>query len=201
MQWHWILPNVLEAEGHWISQISIPYFFSNTEEGSISKKSSYTGQLHSCQCLTSAVVSAFSPTSFPWAQWSLQGTPTFRGAFLLEMSIFHGLNRKGVGNPMEPRHLNNTLCGSESYSSTPITWAAVCVCMGNEQWRPWCVLCVCICTFAVHTQLRFWQSLQKRRAAATATIPLWHSVLCLVFCLVSSLPHVVRFVFFCSEHT
>lgn len=201
MHWHWILSNVLGVEGHWISQTSIAYFLSNTEEGSVSNKSSYTGQL----CLASAVVSAFSATSFSWAQQSLQEKHRFRGAFSLEMSGFHGLNRKGVGNPVEPRHSSHILCGSESYSSTPITWAAVCVCVGNEQWRPCCVLCgwihQCVVYVSAPLQLRFWLGLQKGRAAATAGIPLWHTVLCLVFCLVPSLPHVVRSVFFFSDHT
>lgn len=50
------------------------------------------------------------------------------------MSGFHGLDRKGIGNPVEPRHLSiNTLCGSESHSNTPINRAAICVCVGNEQ--------------------------------------------------------------------
>lgn len=114
-----------EVKGRWISQIRIAFFLSNTEEGSVSNKSSYTGQL----CLASAVLRAFSATCFSWAQQSLQEQLRFRGAFSLEMSGFHGLNRKGVGNPVEVRHSSNTLCGSESYSSTRITWAAVwCVC-------------------------------------------------------------------------
>lgn len=140
-----------EVKGHWISQISIASFLSNTEEGSVSNKSSYTGQL----CLASAVLRAFSATCFSWAQQSLQEQLRFRGAFSLEMSGFHGLNRKGVGNPVEVRHSSNTLCGSESYSSTHITWAAVGACVGNERWRPCCVVCEAddISVLCVHLHL------------------------------------------------
>lgn len=144
MQWHWILPNVLEVEGHWITQMSIAYFLSNSEEGSVLNKSSYTGQL----CLASAVVSVFSARCFSWTQWSLQGKPGFRGAFSLEMFGFHRLNRKGVGNPVELRHLNNTfmwLWVLLKYSHFLRCCLCVCVAAMLILWLMTLVCCVCIC--------------------------------------------------------